>query len=147
MFLLYHEVFAKFEELTTREERINFLRKYYSPQFKEFLRGAFDPNVRFKFSIPEYKPAIEPEGLTFSNLQNEMDRMYLFVVGHQKTPPTLSDERKDSILKSMLEAMHKEEALLLIRMLKKDLKVKFLTAKLVKEAYPDINIEKSVVVA
>jgi hypothetical protein len=142
MFLLYHEIFQKFEELTTREDRISFLRKYYTPQFKEFLRGAFDPNVKFNVSIPSYKPAVEPEGLTFSNLQNEMDRIYLFVVGHTKTPPNITEEKKESILKNMLEAIHKEEALFLIKMLKKDIKVKFLTAKLVKEAYPDINIEK-----
>jgi len=147
MFLLYHEIFAKFEELTTREDRINFLRKHYSPQFKEFLRGAFDPNVKFKVNIPEYRPAIEPEGLTFSTLQNEMDRAYLFVIGHQKTPPTITEEKKENILKSMLESIHKEEAIFLLRMLKKDLKVKFLTAKLVKEAYPDINIEKNAIAA
>lgn len=147
MFLLYHEIFQKFEALTTREDRIIFLRSYYTPQFKEFLRGAFDPNVKFDVSIPEYRPAIEPEGLTFSTLQNEMDRVYLFVVGHTKTPANLSSEKKESILKSMLEAIHKEEAILFIRMLKKDLKIKFLTAKLVKEAYPDINIEKKMILA
>lgn len=147
MFLLFHEIFEKFEELKTRDERINYLRANYTPQFKEFLRGAFDPNVKFEVSIPQYKPAVEPEGLTFSTLQNEMDRMYLFVVGHQKTPPNLSSAKKENILKSMLEAVHKEEAALLIRMLKKDIKVKFLTAKLVKEAYPDINIEKKLISA
>jgi len=38
-------------------------------------------------------------------------------------------------------AIHKEEAIFLIRMLKKDLKVKFLTPKLVNEAFPDVNVE------
>jgi uncharacterized membrane protein len=76
-----------------------------------------------------------------------MDRMYLFVQGHSKTPAGITEDRKEYILKNMLEAIHKEEALLLLAMLKKDLKVKFLTAKLVKELYPDIEIEKRKVTA
>lgn len=147
MFLLFHEIFDKFEQLKTREERLNFLRKNHTPQFKEFLRGAFDPNVIFKVTIPTYRPAVEPEGLNYSTLHNEMDRMYLFVQGHPKTPVGITEDKKEYVLKNMLEAIHKKEAEILIAMLKKDLKIKFLTAKLVKEVYPDIEIEKKKVAA
>ena len=141
MYLLIHEFFEKFEKFTTRDERINFLRSNSAPLFKDFLRGAFDPNIVFDVKIPEYRPAIEPAGLTFSTLINEMDRAYLFVKGHPRVPTGLSPLKKEAILKSMLEAIHKEEAIFLIRMLKKDLKVKFLTPKLVNEAFPDVNVE------
>ena len=147
MFLLFHEIFEKFEQLKTREERLNFLRKNHTHQFKEFLRGAFDPNIKFTVNIPAYRPAVEPEGLNYSTLHNEMDRMYLFVEGHPKTPNGITEDKKEYVLKNMLEAIHKEEALLLLAMLKKDLKIKFLTAKLVKEVYPDIEIEKRKVAA
>jgi hypothetical protein len=147
MFLLFHEIFEKFEQLKTREERLTYLRSNHTYQFKEFLRGAFDPNVIFKVNIPKYRPAVEPEGLNYSTLHNEMDRMYLFVEGHPKTPAGITEDRKEYVLKNMLEAIHKEEALLLLAMLKKDLKIKFLTAKLVKEVYPDIEIEKRKVTA
>jgi len=40
----------------------------------------------------------------------------------------------------ILESLHKEEAFLLVRMLRKDLAIKFLTPKLIKEAFPDIDI-------
>lgn len=143
MFLLFHEVFEKFSDLKTREERIDFIRKHHSPQFKEFLRGAFDPQVKFKVTIPKYRPALEPAGLNYSTLHNEMDRMYLFVEGHPNAPSGLTEDKKEYILKNMLEAIHKEEAEILIAMLKKNLKIKFLTANLVKEVYPDINIEKT----
>lgn len=141
MYLLMNEFFEKFEKLTTRDERINFLRSASSPLFKDFLRGAFDPNIIFDVDIPEYRPAIEPAGLNFSTLINEMDRAYLFVKGHPRTPTGVTPKKKEAILKSMLEAIHKEEAIFLIRMLKKDLKVKFLTPKIVNEAFPDINVE------
>lgn len=147
MFLLFHEIFEKFEELKTRDERINYLRANHTPQFKEFLRGAFDPNVIFKVNIPTYRPAVEPEGLNYSTLHNEMDRMYLFVEGHPKTPTGITEDKKEYVLKNMLEAIHKKEAEILIAMLKKNLKVKFLTAKLVNEIYPDIEIEKRKVAA
>lgn len=147
MFLLFHEIFAKFEELKTREERINFLRSNYTRQFKDFLRGSFDPNVVFKVKIPLYRPALEPEGLNYSTLHNEIDRIYLFIEGHPKTPIGITEDKKEHVLKNMLEAIHKKEAELLLAMLKKNLKVKFLTAKLVKEAYPDIEIEKRKVAA
>lgn len=147
MFLLFHEIFEKFEELKTRDERINYLRANHTPQFKEFLRGAFDPNVVFKVNIPTYRPAIEPEGLNYSTLHNEMDRMYLFVEGHPKTPAGITEDKKEYVLKNMLEAIHKKEAEFLLAMLKKNLKVKFLTAKLVNEVYPDIEIQKRKVAA
>ena len=147
MFLLFHEIFEKFEELKTRDERINYLRANYTPQFKEFLRGAFDPNIVFKVNIPIYRPAVEPEGLNYSTLHNEMDRVYLFIDGHPKTPAGITEDKKEYVLKNMLEAIHKKEAEFLLAMLKKTLKVKFLTAKLVNEAYPDIEIEKRKVAA
>lgn len=142
MFLLFHEIFEQFEKLNTREERLNFLRKHHTPPLKEFFRGAFDPNIKFNVTIPVYKPALEPEGLNYSTLHNEMDRVYLFVSGHPKCPPNLTDIKREGILKNMLESIHKKEAEILISLLKKDLKVKFLTAKLIKEVYPDIEIEK-----
>lgn len=142
MFLLFHEIFAKFEILSTRPERVEFLRKNGTPMFKEFLRGCFDPNVKFSVKIPEYRPAIEPEGLNYSTLHNELTRAYVFVVGHPKTPKNITEDRKEKVLKDMLESINKEEALLLISMLKKNLKIKNLTAKLVNEAFPDINIVK-----
>jgi hypothetical protein len=147
MFLLFHEIFEKFEQLKTREERLTYLRNNHTYQFKEFLRGAFDPNVIFKVNIPKYRPAVEPEGLNYSTLHNEMDRVYLFVEGHPKTPIGITEDKKEYVLKNMLEAIHKKEAELLIAMLKKDLKIKFLTAKLIKEVYPDIEIEKRKVAA
>lgn len=142
MFLLFHEIFAKYEKLTTKPERIEFLRLYGTPMFKEFLRGSFDPNVKFNVKIPEYRPAIEPEGLNYSTLHNELTRAYLFVLGHPKTPKNITEDRKEKVLKDMLESVNKEEALLLISMIKKNLKIKNLTAKIVNEAFPDINIVK-----
>ena len=137
---LYHEIFEKFQALNTREEKINLLRKNATIEFKDFLRGLFDPNIKFDVDIPEYRPAIEPAGLNYSSLHAEMNRVYLFAVGHPKTPAGVTPQKKMAILKNMLESVNKNEAELLIGMLKKNLKIKTLTPKLVNEAFPDINV-------
>lgn len=137
---LYHEIFDKLQTLNTREEKIQLLRKNSTIQFKDFLRGLFDPNIKFDVEIPEYRPSIEPAGLNYSSLHTEMNRAYIFVIGHPKSPTGLTAQKKMAILKNMLESVHKNEAELLIGMLKKNLKIKSLTPKLVNEAFPDINV-------
>ena len=56
-------------------------------------------------------------------------------------------DKKEHVLKNMLEAINKNEAELSLAMLKKNLKIKFLTAKLVNEVFPDIEIQKRKVAA
>lgn len=142
MILYLHEIFDEFEKLTTREQRINHLRKHcYTNQYKDFFRCAFDPKIKLRYTIPKYRPALEPEGLTYSYLHNEMDRIYLFLEGHPKCPKELTDEKRESILKNMLEVIHKREAELLISMFKKKLEIKFLTTKLITEAFPDVRFD------
>lgn len=139
MILYLHEIFDQFDALTTREQRIFHLRKHCNTiQYKDFFICAFNPNIKLIFDIPKYRPALEPEGLTYSYLHNEMDRIYLFIEGHPKTPAGLTEYKREGILKSMLESIHRREAELLIQMFKKKLEVKFLTPKIIIEAFPNI---------
>lgn len=141
MINLYHEIFDKLTTLDSREQKIAWLQANSTPRFKDFLICMFDPNIHFDVKIPEYRPAVEPAGLNFSTLHTEMGRIYLFVTGHPKCPSGVTPDKKESILKSILESIHKREAELFVALLTKKLKVKSLTPKLVKEAFPDINVE------
>jgi hypothetical protein len=116
------------------------LRKNYHPRFAEFLQMAFHPNIKFDVPIPNYRPAQEPAGLNFSYLDTEISKLYRFIEGHPKRPPELTAQKQTSILLVILESLHKDEAELLVKLMKKDLGVKFLTPKLLKEAYTDLNI-------
>ena len=104
MILYLHEIFDQFELLTTREQRIFYLRKHCNTkQYKEFFYFAFSSEKKLiDIDVPEYRPAIEPEGLTYSYLHNEMDRIFLFVENHPKTPKNITIYKRVSILKNML---------------------------------------------
>lgn len=137
---LYSEILEDFAKASTKDERIAVLRKNYHIRFAEFLQMAFHPEIKFDVEIPPYRPANEPAGLNFAYLDTEISRLYRFIKGHPKRPEGLTPLKQKQILAGILEALHKDEAELLIKLINKDLGVKFLTSKLVKEAYPNINI-------
>jgi hypothetical protein len=65
---------------------------------------------------------------------------YRFITGHAKKSPDLKPYKQTQLLLVILESLHKDEAELLCKMFKKDLGVKYLTPRLIKEAYPEINL-------
>jgi hypothetical protein len=73
-----------------------------------------------------------------------MRRLYIFVVGHPKRTAKLDERKEARILNALLGAVHKEEAALLVKCFKKDLEVRYLTARLVKEAFPELPFEVAV---
>ena len=80
-------------------------------------------------------------GLNIMYLDDEVKRMYRFIVGHPKRPPNLKTKKQTELLILVLESLHKDEADLCIKMRKKDLKIPFLTKKLLKDVYPDLPFE------
>jgi hypothetical protein len=135
---LYSEIFEEFNQVTTRADRIAILRKYDHPRWRSFLQASFHPGIIFDSPIPNYRPAVEPAGLNFSYLDAEMAKMYRFVKNHPSRPEGLTPEKQKSLLIVILESLHKDEADLVIKMMKKDLGVKFLTLNLVTEAFPGL---------
>ena len=138
--LLYHEIFELFNKTEKRADKINILRIHGDNNLREFLIAAFNPNVVFDVEISEYKSAVEPEGLNILYLHNEVQRLYRFIVGHPRRPPGLTSTKQKGLLTMVLESLHKSEAELLIRCIKKDLHIPFLTPKLIKEAFPGIDL-------
>jgi hypothetical protein len=69
-----------------------------------------------------------------------MQKMYRFIVNHPSRAKELTGKKQTSLLLVVLESLHKDEASLLVKLIKKDLGIKFLTPKLIKEAFPDIDI-------
>jgi hypothetical protein len=141
--VLFNEIFDEFDKQKNRENRIAVLRKYAANiWFKEFLNYAFNPKIVFDIAqIPNYKPAVEPAGVCYSNLSNEMRRLYIFIVGHPKRTVKLPPLKEARILNALLGAVHKEEAALLVKCFKKDLEIRYLTPSLVKEAFPGLPFE------
>lgn len=138
-FKLYSEILEDFEKAPLRADKLAVLRKHDHYFLREFFTIAFHPDIKIDVKIPKYRPSIEPAGLNHTYLDQEMRRMYLYIVGHPKRPAGLTPEKQTRQLLVTLESLHRDEAALLIKMLNKDLDVKFLTAKLIKEAMPGIN--------
>jgi hypothetical protein len=139
---LYSEILAEFDTAPTRSGKIAVLQKHDHPRFRNFLAMVYNPDIVFEVEIPTYRPAPEPAGLNYTYLDIEVPKLYRFILGHPKLEGAVLDERKKkSLLTSTLESLHKDEAELLVKAItKKDLDVKYLTPRIIKEAYPDINI-------
>jgi len=135
---LYSEIFEEFDKCTTKADRINCLRKYDHPRFRTFLQAAFNPNITFDVPIPNYRPAVEPAGMNYAYLDQEVNKLYRFAKGHPARPEGLTPEKQKALLTVILESLHKDEAALMVKMLQKDLQVKFLTVNLVNETFPGI---------
>ena len=137
---LYSEIFTDFNnQCHTDLERRSFLLNIREPNFLDFLRCCFDPNIVFDVDLPEsYRPAIEPAGLNWTTLTKEMHKMYRFVKNHPTKPPELTKKKQTALLLGLLESLHKDEARLLVQMINKDLKVDNLTKELVLTAYPNL---------
>jgi hypothetical protein len=135
---LYSEIFEDFDKCKTKQERVDLLRKYDEQRFKNFLFFALSPIVVFDVEIPNYRPAVEPAGLNYTYLHSEISKLYRFIKGHPNRPEGLTSEKQRQLLLVILESLHKDEADLLVRLIKKDLKIKHLTTSLITEAFPDL---------
>jgi hypothetical protein len=138
---LYPEIFDEFQKAPTRKEKIDVLRKYDNGRLREFLFFMFSPNIKFDVEIPKsYKVNPEPAGLTMSTLHMEVTRLYRFVQGHPKRAVGLTGVKQQNLLINVLESIHKDEAELLIKVMKREVKIPYLTLQIVKEAFPGINL-------
>ena len=138
--LLLSEILDEFKTLTDENQQIEFLRKHDNKRFRDFFQCVFHPNIKFDVEIPTYRPAPEPAGLNLTYLDIELGRIYIFIKGHPKRSPNLTKERQTTILKTILESLHKDEADCMVKMLNKDIQIPTLTKKLVKKAFPDLDL-------
>lgn len=137
---MLNEIFAEFESANTRAEKINVLRKHGSQSLKDLLFYTFSPYITFDVEIPVYRPSRDPMGLNYVYILGEAHKLYLYIKDHPARPAGLTPEKQKHLLAVLLETLYHEEAVLLIKIMKKDLGIKYLTDKLVKEAFPDIML-------
>ena len=124
----------------TRKEKKTLLEQYKTNNiFKFVLQGTFDPSIVWNVpkKMPPYKKDDAPIGLSETSLFTIMPKCSMFVKGHPKSI-NLKEKRIKELLIQMLESMHPDESLIFEQMLKKKLKVKGLTEKLVLEVFPDL---------
>jgi hypothetical protein len=135
-----HEVFDEFEEAKNKKERMKVIEKNLSPTLVKVLQLAFHPQYKWKITeLPDsYKiPNDVLPGLTFDGLPAQLRRLYMFEEGNP-TAEALTPKRREELLLQMLESIEPREAEVIIGILSKDLGVKGLDYKFVKEAFPQL---------
>ena len=141
MYKNVYEIFDEFDKAKTRKDKIEILRKNNTYALRNILQGTFNPNIQFIFEqMPKYKASDAPAGLGYSSIHQELGRVYLFEKNNNRVSPQLSQKRKEQILIQALESLESREAEVFANMLLKKQNVKGLDKKIVKEAFPDLDI-------
>lgn len=134
------ELLKGIHKAKNRKAKKELLEKFKTNNiFRFVLQGAFDPSIEFTVGkkIPAYKKDDAPIGLSETSLFTVMPKVSMFVKGHDKSKD-LSEKRTQELLIQILESMHPDESLIFEQMLRKKLKVRGLTEKLVLEVFPNL---------
>lgn len=134
-----YEVFDDFKAVKSKTDRINVLRKNDSYALRQVLLGVFHPNIEFTVDkAPEFRREPMPPGMSYDHMTGALSRIYLFMKDNPRVPAGLTEKRKSEILIQILESLEEKEADVFVSLLKKDLKVPYLTEALVNEAFPGL---------
>ena len=134
-----YEIFDAFEMAETKDAKKQVLLNNNNKLLQQVLQLTFDPQYQFyykKMPVEYIKPDTIP-GIRFAGLETELRRLYLFQKGNQ-TADKLSEQKRKELLLQIAEALEPREAEILINIMKKDLGVKGLTAKFVKDTFPGL---------
>jgi hypothetical protein len=139
-----YEILEKIENASSKDEKKNILVENDAPWLRQYLKCAFDPNIQFyvdKFPEEYKEPKDVLPGISYSDIQSEIKRVYLFQKGNT-TADSLTESKRNILLVQMLESFEPKEASAFYKMLSKDLKTKGLTYKLVEEIFPGLLPQK-----
>ena len=131
------EILEEFEKQTTKTKRKEVLLKYKDvAAFKDVLRGTFDDSLQFL--LPEGKPPYTPNRpeSTPSTLLKQHKQFGYFVKGGPGT--NMPSFKRENLFIRLLESIHPADAEIVLSMVSKKSPVKYLTKKLVQEAFPNL---------
>lgn len=135
-----YEVFDDFELAENKKDRMTVIENNLSKLLVQVLELAFHPNHQWLISeMPEeYRvPTDMLPGLSPQTLSTQIRKLYLFEKGNPAAE-VLTVEKRKQLLLQLLESIEPREAEVVIGILSKDLGVKGLTYKFVKEAFPNL---------
>lgn len=131
------EILEEFEKQETKQQRKEVLLKYGSiPALTDVLRGTFDDSLQFV--LPEGRPpftANRPES-TPSTLRKQYKQFGYFVKGGPGD--RMPAYKRENLFIRLLESIHPADAEIVLSMVAKKSPVKYLTKKLVQEAFPNL---------
>ena len=131
------EIFEEYKKADTREERLGVLKKYSENcALRDILRGTFDDSLTF--SLPEGRPPFTPNKAksTPSTLLRQHKEFGWFVEGGRGD--TLPAYKRENKFIQLLESVHAEDAEYVLKMVAKKPPVRYITKKIVQEAFPNL---------
>ena len=135
------EIINKACTLKTHEEKVNWLKRNDSAPLRNILIAAYDKN-KIKFLIPNSEPPYTPSQAHENQgaLYRESRKLKYFVDGFGGED--IAKLKREHIFIQMLETVHREDAKILVDMIKQK-GYKGLTAKAINEAFGNIiNVEE-----
>jgi hypothetical protein len=131
------EIIEEFNQAKNKKARVEVLQKYQDVwALKDLLRGTFDE--AFEFNLPEGTPPYtenRPESTPSTFLKKHKEIGIFIKGGHGDRLPSFKREQR---FVQLLESIHPQDAKLVLGMKDRDLGVKYLTKKLVEEAFPNL---------
>lgn len=135
------EIFESVQGAPNATERVRILQQHESYELKTILQAAFRTDLQFDLpsGAPPYTPSPNPAGVNFSPLARQINVLPRLLVGNQ----TYGRIKKETEFIKLLEAVHAQDAEILVAMKDKKLHKKYslLTASTVKKAFPNLGIE------
>ena len=134
-----YEILDEFAAAGSKQEKIEVLQRNWSATLQQVFRLAYDPDIQWliKDKPKNYKVPDTLPGVSYSKLNLEMRRLYLFRKGDPGAEK-LTPEKREQLLLIMLESLEPREADVIIGIFKKDLGVKGLTYKFIRDNIPGI---------
>jgi hypothetical protein len=129
-----YEILDEFAAAGSKQEKLQVLQRNWTPTLVNVLQHAYHPDIKWlvkdkpkNYKIPDTLP-----GVSYSNLNAELRRLYLFREGNPAAEK-LTPQKREELLLIMLESLEPREADVIIGIFKKDLGVKGLTYKFIRD--------------
>jgi len=134
-----YEVFDEFELAKNKKARMEVIGNNLSKALTEVLQLTFHPQYEWYVKeVPEgYVIKDVPAGMGYAQLSTELRKMYMFRKGHP-TADQLTPKKREQLLVEYLQNLEPREAEVVMGIFNKDLGVKGLDYKFVKEAFPNL---------
>jgi len=134
------EVFDEFEQATNKKDRMAVIERNLSKTLVQVFELAYHPNYEWLIKEMPDNYVIPNDilpGISRTQLSTEIRKLYMF----RKDDPTaekLSPQKRNELLLQLLESLEPREAEVVIGIFQKDLGVKGLNYKFIKEAFPNL---------
>lgn len=135
-----YEILDEFEEASGKKEKMAVIERNLSKTLVQVFELTYHPQYEWlvKEMPNDYKiPNDVLPGISVAQLSTEIRKLYMFRKG-DPTAEKLTPQKRNELLIQLLESLEPREAEVIIGIFQKDLGVKGLNYKFIKEAFPNL---------